>query len=69
MKKPKIIILGAGMSGISCALSLCESFDVHVYEKSRGVGGRLCAKTLIMGYFILELNSVKLSHLAYKIFL
>jgi predicted NAD/FAD-dependent oxidoreductase len=46
MKKPKIIILGAGMSGISCALSLYESFDVHVYEKSRGVGGRLCAKTL-----------------------
>ena len=34
------------MSGISCALSLYESFDVHVYEKSRGVGGRLCAKTL-----------------------
>ena len=46
LKKPKIVILGAGMSGISCALSLNESFDVHVYEKSRGVGGRLCAKTL-----------------------
>ena len=39
------------MSGISCALSLCDSFDVHIFEKSRGVGGRLCAKTLNNGLF------------------
>ena len=51
MKKPKIIILGAGMSGIACALSLHNNFDVHIYEKSRGVGGRLCAKTLPDGLF------------------
>ena len=49
--KPKIIILGAGMSGIACALSLHNNFDVHIYEKSRGVGGRLCAKTLPDGLF------------------
>ena len=50
-KKPKIIILGAGMSGIACALSLHDNFNVHIYEKSRGVGGRLCAKSLPNGLF------------------
>ena len=50
-KKPKIVILGAGMSGIACALSLHDNFDVHIYEKSRGVGGRLCAKSLPNGLF------------------
>ena len=51
IKKPKIIILGAGMSGIACALKLNNNFDVHIYEKSRGIGGRLCAKTLPGGLF------------------
>ena len=50
-KKPKIIILGAGMSGIACALSLYKNFDVQIYEKSRGIGGRLCAKRLPHGVF------------------
>ncbi|MDA9659845.1 FAD-dependent oxidoreductase [Pseudomonadota bacterium] len=49
--KPKIIILGAGMSGIACALSLHEKFDVQIFEKSRGVGGRLCAKNTRDGLF------------------
>ena len=49
--KPKVIILGAGMSGIACALSLYKNFEVTVYEKSRGVGGRLCAKKLPEGIF------------------
>ena len=51
IKKPKIIILGAGMSGIACALKLNNNFHIHIYEKSRGVGGRLCAKTLPGGLF------------------
>ena len=49
--KPKIIILGAGMSGIACALSLHEKFDVQIFEKSKGVGGRLCAKNTREGLF------------------
>ena len=49
--KPKIIILGAGMSGIACALSLHEKFDVQIFEKSRGVGGRLSAKNTRDGLF------------------
>jgi predicted NAD/FAD-dependent oxidoreductase len=49
--KPKIIILGAGMSGVACALRLYKNFDVQIYEKSRGMGGRLCAKRLPHGVF------------------
>jgi len=45
MKKiPKIVILGAGMSSIAFAKNLSNSFQVELYEKSRGVGGRLCSK-------------------------
>ena len=33
LHKPKIIILGAGMSAIACALSLNNYFDVCIYEK------------------------------------
>ena len=39
------------MSGIACALNLYNKFDVSIYEKSRGVGGRLCAKSLPDGLF------------------
>ena len=49
--KPKIIILGAGMSGIACALSLHDKFNVQIFEKSKGVGGRLCAKNTRDGLF------------------
>ena len=49
--RSKIVILGAGMSGIACALNLYNKFDVSIYEKSRGVGGRLCAKSLPDGLF------------------
>ena len=45
MKKiPKIVILGAGMSAVAFAKNLSNSFQVELYEKSRGVGGRLCSK-------------------------
>jgi len=47
--KAKAIILGAGMSGIACGLSLNNNFNVSIFEKSRGVGGRLCAKKLTNG--------------------
>ena len=41
---PKIVILGAGMSAVACAENLIDSFQVELYEKSKGVGGRLCSK-------------------------
>jgi len=43
-RNPRVVILGAGMSSIACADHLSESFDVEIYEKSRGVGGRLCSR-------------------------
>lgn len=49
--RPKIVILGAGMSGIACALRLYKNFDVQIFEKSKGVGGRLCAKKTEKGLF------------------
>ena len=47
--KAKVIILGAGMSGIACGLTLNNNFKVSIFEKSRGVGGRLCAKKTTNG--------------------
>jgi len=40
----KVAILGAGMSAIACADHLSKSFDIEIYEKSKGVGGRLCSR-------------------------
>jgi len=50
-KIPKVVILGAGMSAIACAENLSDSFQVKLYEKSRGVGGRLSAKRFLQTKF------------------
>ena len=42
------MILVPGMSGIACALQLQKNFNVKVFEKSRGVGGSLCAVDQIL---------------------
>ena len=40
-------VIGAGVSGLNCARHLAQSgWDVDVYEKSRGVGGRLATKRI-----------------------
>ena len=39
--RPKIAIIGAGLSGALAAYHLSSIADVVVFEKSRGVGGRL----------------------------
>ncbi len=45
MSRHKIAIVGAGMSGISVARTLCgEGFDVQIFEKSRGYGGRMATR-------------------------
>lgn len=45
MTIPKIAIVGAGMSGLSAATSLTEQgFDVRIFEKSRGYGGRMATR-------------------------
>jgi predicted NAD/FAD-dependent oxidoreductase len=48
MKAPqKIAVVGAGLSGATCAHALSlAGHDVHVFEKSRGPGGRLATRRL-----------------------
>lgn len=42
-----IAVIGAGMSGITCAEYLCSrGFKVSVFEKSRGLGGRLATRRI-----------------------
>ncbi len=48
MVRPKIAVIGAGLSGALTAYYLSSIADVVVFEKSRGVGGRL-ARTSIDG--------------------
>ncbi|MBK6470306.1 MAG: NAD(P)-binding protein [Betaproteobacteria bacterium] len=44
---PKVVVIGAGVAGASCARALCLSgCEVHVVDKSRGAGGRLATKRL-----------------------
>ena len=41
-KKKRIAIIGAGISGLSCALRLCsKKYDVTLYEQSDRIGGHL----------------------------
>ncbi|MGY8771060.1 MAG: NAD(P)/FAD-dependent oxidoreductase [Pirellulales bacterium] len=40
--RPKLAVVGAGISGLICARQVrAAGWDVTVYEKSRGVGGRM----------------------------
>jgi predicted NAD/FAD-dependent oxidoreductase len=42
MKKQHVAIIGAGISGLACATELVNAgFRVSVFDKSRGVGGRM----------------------------
>jgi len=43
--RPRIAVIGAGVAGATCARGLKEAgADVHVFEKSRGVGGRMATR-------------------------
>jgi len=42
--KKKIAIIGAGISGITLAKNLSENFEVKIFEKSRGLGGRMSSR-------------------------
>ena len=41
---PKIAIIGAGMAGLSAAKSLSLVGDVTLFDKSRGIGGRMATR-------------------------
>ena len=57
-KKPKVVILGAGMSGMICGNALTEKFDVSLYEKSRVVVGRLTVKKSLMEVIGLKVEPI-----------
>jgi predicted NAD/FAD-dependent oxidoreductase len=42
--KKKIAIIGAGFCGLTLARELSAHADVHVFEKARGVGGRMSTR-------------------------
>ena len=45
LKETKILIIGAGLAGLTCARALSErGLSSVIYEKSRGVGGRLATR-------------------------
>ena len=52
MHPPSVAIIGAGLSGLTCARTLQDAgFHVQVFDKSRGVGGRLATRRTDHGSF------------------
>ena len=47
----KMAIIGAGLSGLTAASLLKEHADITVYEKARGVGGRMSTRRAEPYYF------------------
>ena len=44
---PRVAVIGAGISGLNCARTLTDhGCDVTVFEKSRGVGGRMSTRRI-----------------------
>lgn len=42
--KQKIAIIGAGLSGLSAATKLANTYDIDIFDKSRGIGGRMSTR-------------------------
>jgi renalase len=49
--RPRIAIIGAGISGLTLANALRAQCDVRVFEKARGVGGRMSTRYADPFYF------------------
>jgi len=51
-KPQSAAVIGAGVSGLTCARALMDAgFSVQVFDKSRGVGGRLATRRADYGTF------------------
>ncbi|MFM8862721.1 MAG: NAD(P)/FAD-dependent oxidoreductase, partial [Acidimicrobiia bacterium] len=46
MSRRRVVVVGAGMAGLTAARRLAESCEVVVLDKGRGVGGRLATRRL-----------------------
>ena len=52
MEKKKVIIIGAGVSGITAGVKLLQAgYDVEMYDKNNNVGG-LCTGYYVNGYYV-----------------
>jgi len=49
---PKIAIIGAGLSGLILAHSLKEHANITIFEKARGVGGRMSTRYANTAYVL-----------------
>ena len=48
----RIAIIGAGLAGLTCGKALQQAgHDVVIFEKSRGIGGRLATRRAEPFYF------------------
>src|SRR5689334_18811616 len=48
----QIAVIGAGMAGIACARTLAQAgHNVSVFDKSRGVAGRMSTRSTTFGTF------------------
>jgi predicted NAD/FAD-dependent oxidoreductase len=63
MSKPRLAIIGAGISGLAAAWKLREAaIDVTVFDKSRGVSGRAASRTRHGARFDFGANYFKLEN-------
>jgi len=46
MTRPSVVVIGAGMAGLTAGHALTDSTDVVVLDKGRGVGGRLATRRM-----------------------
>ena len=69
MKAKKVIVIGAGLGGLSAAISLRQSgYDVEIFEKNDKIGGKLNALKQ-QGYtFDLGPSILTLPHLFERLF-
>ena len=52
MNTPHIAIIGVGMAGVTCARTLRQAgHHVTLFEKSRGLGGRMSTRASAFGGF------------------
>jgi predicted NAD/FAD-dependent oxidoreductase len=50
-RRIRLGIIGAGIAGLTLAKAMADSADVRIFEKSRGVGGRMATRRTDAGAF------------------
>ena len=61
----KIAIIGSGLAGISTALLLKDQAEITLFEKARGVSGRMSTRWLILTCSIMGLNILQFEQMLF----